>query len=133
MNDRLALCNAIFRIPLTDYRRASYGLLIGSGSGTMMAVMDVCDRFRYAVDIDQCRHDRLHDWLLAVDRNELVDFIALAGWFSITEPKTIAAAMRHLKTPALVYSGAGIAREHFGNVPFVDTLAAFCMMTRHGS
>lgn len=126
---RLTLCNCIFGIPLIDYRRASYGLLIGSGAGSMMAIMDASPRFRFAIDIDQCRgrEDRLADWLRALDRNALVDLVALAGWFSISDPILIADALRSLRVPTLLYSGAGLRRDAFAGLPMSDTLADFLL------
>jgi hypothetical protein len=123
----LTFCSALFDVPVVDYRRISRGLLIGSGAGVMMAVMDVCERFRYAVDLDQCRHreDRFCDWVRALDRNGLVDMIALAGWFSISNPASIAAALQRVNVPTIVYSGAGMRRELFGNLMLVDTLDDF--------
>lgn len=123
---RLTLCNAIFDVPVLDYARPSRGLLIGSGSGIMMAVMDASDRFRFAVDLDQCRdHDALCDWVHALDRNGLVDLIAIAGWFSISSPKKIAGALSRVRVPAIVYVGAGLGREAFANCLVVDTLEEF--------
>jgi hypothetical protein len=123
----ITLASAIFDIPLTDYHRESKGLLLGSGAGTLMAVMDATTRFRWALDIDQCRgrEDALSDWIATLDRNKLVDLIALAGWFSITSPAPIARALNNLRTPVIVYSGAGLAREVFGELPLVDTLEEF--------
>jgi hypothetical protein len=123
----LNFCSALFDVPVVDYRRISRGLLIGSGAGVMMAVMDVCERFRYAVDLDQCRgfEARFCDWVRALDRNGLVDLIALAGWFSISNPASIAAALQQVNVPTLVYSGAGMGREHFGNLQLADTLEDF--------
>lgn len=123
---RLNLVTAIYRIPLTDYRRASYGVLVASGAGIMMALMDACERFRYCVDIDQCRgrEEDLVSWVKALDRNELVDLIAVAGWFSITSPKKIADALTAVRAPAIVYSGAGLGASAF-SVPVFDTLEDF--------
>jgi len=129
---RLNLCSALFDVPVVDYRRASRGLLIGSGAGVMIAVMDASDRFRYAVDLDQRRgrEERFCDWVLALDRNRLVDLIALAGWFSISDPTMIAATMQQVSTPTIVYSGAGLWREKFGNLLLVETLEEFLCRCR---
>ncbi|HEY7301325.1 MAG TPA: hypothetical protein VH684_25830 [Xanthobacteraceae bacterium] len=123
----LNLCRALFDIPLIDYERPSYGLLIGSGAGIMMAMMDASARFRFALDLDACRgrEDSLRAFIRALDRNGLIDLVALAGWFSITDPKPIAAALRGLSAPVIIYSGAGLARDAFGDIPFVDTLDEF--------
>ena len=124
---RLNFCSQIFGIPVIDYRRSSAGLLVSSGGGIMLAVMDACDRFRYAIDMDQCRgrEDRLCDWLRAIDLNGLVDFIAFAGWFSISDPMSIANVLRLMRTEVLIYSGAGLARELFNDLPLVDNLGIF--------
>lgn len=123
-SQRLNLCNAIFGISIFDYRRPSYGLLIGSGAGIMMSVMDCAPRFRYALDIDHFRgeEDRLRGWIRAVDKNKLVDLIALCGWFSITDPKCIAGALENLSAPVVIYSGGGLGREIFAKLPLVETL-----------
>jgi hypothetical protein len=124
---RLNLCRALFDIPLIDYGRPSYGLLIGSGAGTMMAIMDASARFRFALDLDDCRgkEHKLFAFIRALDRNGLIDLVALAGWFSITDPKPIAGALKDLSAPVIIYSGAGLARDVFGDLPFVDTLDDF--------
>jgi hypothetical protein len=123
----LNLCRALFNIPLIDYERPSYGLLIGSGAGSMMAIMDASARFRFALDLDACRgrEDSLRGFIRALDRNRLIDLVALAGWFSITDPKPIAAAVKGLTAPVIIYSGAGLARDVFGDIPFFDTLEEF--------
>lgn len=130
---RLNLCNGIFGVHPVDYRRASYGLLIGSGSGTMMGVMDVALRFRFALDADQYRgrEDHLCDWIRAMDRNCLVDLIAVCGWFSITDPVPFAGALGTLSAPTIVYSGAGLRREVFSQVTFTDTLDEFLRCIEH--
>lgn len=124
---RLNLCNGIFGIYPADYSRASYGLLIGSGAGTMMAVMDIAPRFRFALDADHYRgrEDRVCDWLRAMDRNGLVDLVAVCGWFSISDPAPLAGALGTLSAPTIVYSGAGLGREIFSKVTFTDTLDEF--------
>ena len=124
---RLNLCRAVFDIRLIDYGRPSYGLLIGSGAGTMMAIMDASVRFRFALDLDDCRgrEHKLFGFIRALDRNGLIDLVALAGWFSITDPKPIAAVLKGLSAPVIIYSGAGLAPEVFGDLPFVDTLDDF--------
>jgi hypothetical protein len=124
---RVNLARAIFDVPLTDYGRESRGLLIGSGAGVLMAVMDVAPCFRFAVDVDQCRgrEDRLRGLVRALDGNGLVDLIAVCGWFSITNPKEIAGALAGLSAPVLVYTGAGLGREQFADFAVVDTLEQF--------
>ena len=130
---KLNLCNAIFGVYPVDYQRASYGLLIGSGAGTMMAVMDHAPQFRFALDADQYRgrEDRLCDWIRALDRNRLVDLVVVCGWFSISDPVPLAGALDTLSAPTVVYSGAGLRREIFGKVTFADTLDEFFRCVEH--
>jgi hypothetical protein len=127
--ERIGFCAAIFDVPLADYGVSSRGrgLLIGSGAGVLMAVMDVAPKFRFAVDLDQCRgrEDRLRDFVRALDGNGLVDLIAVCGWFSISDPKEIAGALAGLSAPVLVYAGAGLGREVFAKQIVVDTLEEF--------
>jgi hypothetical protein len=130
---RLNLCNGIFGIHPVDYRRASYGLLIGSGAGVMMGVMDIAPRFRFALDADQYRgrETYLCDWIRAMDRNCLVDLIAVCGWFSITDPIPLAGALDTLSAPTVVYSGGGLGREIFEQASFTDSLDEFLRRVEH--
>jgi hypothetical protein len=93
----------------------------------MMAIMDASVRFRFALDLDDYRgkEHKLFAFIRALDRNGLIDLVALAGWFSITDPKPIAAVLKGLSAPVIIYSGAGLAREAFGGLPFVETLDDF--------
>lgn len=99
-------------------------LLIGSGCGIMMAVMDVELRFRYCFDIDSIKEPtaRLDQWLMAVET--IVSRIAVVGWFSITDPAPLRTALNCLKCRPLVYAGMG-ACELFPNHCTVATLDQF--------
>jgi hypothetical protein len=67
------------------------GLLLASGSGTMMAVMDLCPRLRWCFDIDVNQGARLGGLLTWASR--LCSPICIAGWFSITSPAGLEAAI----------------------------------------
>lgn len=78
-------------------------LLIGSGAGIMMAVMDVAPRVRWCVDFDSIRRkERFGRWLNWAEN--FVGGIAIAGWFSITDPKLLREAVAGLKRPPLCYT-----------------------------
>jgi hypothetical protein len=129
---RLTLCNSAFGIHPIDYGRPSRGLLIGSGCGIMMAVMDACGGLRWAIDADDVRFRDLRGWVHALVRNELVQLVAVAGWFSISDPRPIARAVSGLNVPVLAYVGGGIALDSFKSVwatgeldRFVNTLRRY--------
>jgi len=93
----------MYSIPLIDYHRGS-GVLIGSGAGTMMAVMDQALELRWCVDVDSFdKRSRLADFLLMAER--VVSPIVVAGWFSITDPAPIRRAIAGLRTPPVCYGG----------------------------
>jgi hypothetical protein len=84
-----------YSVNIFDYHRDSTGLLVSSGAGTMCAVMDACPVFRWCLDIDQTVNaEHLASFLFAADL--LVDPLAVVGWFSITPPDPLQAALRRL-------------------------------------
>lgn len=104
-----------YRIPLIDYgpdrEGDRAGLLISSGCGTMMAVMDACPAFRWCLDIDAIgqsvqRTSSLTNFLLAAER--YVQPLGVVGWFSITDPEPLRRSLRRLRTlgRVLVYTQA---------------------------
>jgi hypothetical protein len=97
--------SAQYFIDLTDYGPQGRGdwLLIGSGAGIMMAVMDAAPRLRWCVDIDSLRRtDRFARWLAWAEN--FVGGIAIAGWFSITDPAMLIEAVKGLKKKPLCYT-----------------------------
>lgn len=127
----------MYHVPLVDYCESTpepnrWGVLIGSGCGLMMSVMDVVP-FRFCLDADE-----LH---LAADPSRayaLAQFIAIAarlegvalvGWFSITDPAPLANAFAALDPPGLLYMGDMQGRRP--DVPgTVDTLEQFLTAAR---
>ena len=82
----LKLCvsraNEYFGVEFIDYGREGRGILISSGCGIGMALMDVLPDCRYFVDTDRYRH-RSIDWSSLAAILALSDcYLVLAGWFS---------------------------------------------------
>jgi hypothetical protein len=112
----------LYQVPLVDYGAdRGRGLLVSSGAGMMMAIMDQCARIRWCVDIDALpRREsvRVADFLLLAEPH--CDPIGVCGWFSITNPEEMLRAVRQLRAPS-VYLGnvrAGLDGE-------CDSLRAF--------
>ena len=79
-----------------------HSLLLASGSGLMMAILDVVPEFRYCAELDRGGHGL--DFALLVHRH--VRAIGLAGWFSLTSPATFQAIeAAELHCPVLAYYG----------------------------
>jgi hypothetical protein len=94
----------LYQIPLIDYERPSKGLLVGSGAGTMMATMDALPCLRWCFDIDRLpTHDHLGDFLLMAEPT--VWPIVVVGWFSLTNPEPLQAAIAALRLPPFTYAG----------------------------
>ncbi len=89
---------------LIDYGSArGRALLIASGSGIMMSVMDAESSFRWCVDSDVCGGN-IVDFAILAARH--VSYIGLAGWFSITDPAAFREIMScELKCPTIAYGG----------------------------
>lgn len=84
-----------YRVPIIDYERPGSGLLVSSGCGCMMAVMDAAPALRWCLDIDELGPGgRLDQFLLAAETK--VSPIAVVGWFSITPPGPLRAALAGL-------------------------------------
>lgn len=79
-----------------------HSLLIASGSGLMMAVLDQVPDFRWCVELD--RGGKGLDFALLAHRH--MRFIGLCGWFSLHSPATFEAIQRaQLSCPVLAYGG----------------------------
>lgn len=97
-----------FGFDLIDYERQGDSVLIASGAGVMMAVMDAVPRFRYCIDIDSYRSitSRVPQLISALDLNCNFGIIGIAGWFSIDEPKALQEGISKIKrTKCVSYSG----------------------------
>lgn len=88
--NRVELCARLTGVPLIDYGRPTEGVLVGSGSGLMMALMDVCPNFRWCTEFDNAQNANWIDFIEGVSRHVLV---VVAGWFSITDPRALREAV----------------------------------------
>ncbi len=103
----------LYAIPLIDYERPSNGLLLSSGCGLMMSVMDAVPELRYCVDVGPMKSPRLKDFLLFARR--MVSPIGVVAWFSVTSPSKILDACEGLEDVVL-YLGH-VETSHPGQVP----------------
>lgn len=77
-------------------------MLLSSGSGIMMAVMDVAPEFRWCADVDERGHPL--DFAILINRDVVA--LGVLGWFSISNPdqfQKIAAAT--LACQVIAYGG----------------------------
>src|SRR5216117_3249979 len=89
------------------YGREGDGLLVASGCGLMMAVMDACPALRYCFDTDtQGKNALWADWLICAER--YASMIVVAGWFSISDPAPLVRGVAGLADPSrvIVYARA---------------------------
>lgn len=108
-HDRLALIRSCYDIDPIDYRRGGRSLLIGSGSGLSMGLMDAVTDFNFLLDVDNYRN-RQHviDWETIGVLLDHIGFklIAMAGWFTIDSPDVFKKLQKGIKkTPVLLYEG----------------------------
>jgi hypothetical protein len=97
-----------FGFQLFEYERQGDSILIASGSGLMMAIMDICPRFKWCLEVDNHRDiaSRLPNLINAFDQNCSLEIIAIAGWFSIDDPKQLMLAQDKIKqSKNFSYSG----------------------------
>jgi len=99
----------LYGAPVIDYERESRGLLVSSGAGIMMAVMDEVPTLRWCVDIDRMpSHERLPDFLLMAER--VCEPLAVCGWFSLTDPTPLRRAIEGLADPSRCFCYGGNIR-----------------------
>jgi hypothetical protein len=97
-----------FGFDLIDYKRIGDGVLIASGCGIMMSIMDAVPRFQYCIDVDSFRHNhsRLPQLLSAFDKNCHFKVIGIAGWFSLDKPDALRQGQQRITNAQCVtYSG----------------------------
>jgi hypothetical protein len=115
----------VYGIEVYDYERDGRGLLICAGSGLMLSLMDQCPGLRWCLDLDTLRPHQvaqLSPWLTCV--HNVCELVAVAGWYSATNPKPLATALRRLaRWRVACYVQCHIA----GDDPFDDLLTAFSL------
>ena len=91
-------------IPLIDYERAGDGLLISSGCGIMLAVMDSVPTLRFCVDIDDAGcGDRFADFIQWIRYWKTVPLFCV-GWFSLTSPEPLKRIVDNVRGEVLAYT-----------------------------
>jgi hypothetical protein len=84
-----------YRLDLHDYGgHRGAGLLVSSGAGSMMAIMDHAPSLRWCLDIDHLPREGRLAGLLACAAHLPEVLVAFAGWFSITNPKPLFLAIQ---------------------------------------
>ena len=108
-------CMLIESVEFIDYQREGSGVVVASGCGIGMAVMDAVTECRYFCDIDKYRRAQI-DWeLIAVLLSLRIQpsVILLVGWFTIDEPRHFNAFERGCVTvKALRYDGGHCETLH---------------------
>ncbi len=94
-------------LKINDYDRPGAGLLITSGFGLGLGLMDVLLRVRYFCDIDNHR-DELLDWEcegVNLSFDGRFTHILLAGWFTIDKSNHFKKLASGILLPKLIYVG----------------------------
>lgn len=83
------LLSKIYGIPIIDYgENRGDGVLICTGSGYMMSIMDINKTIRYCVETkDIVNNPNAKYWIMELQST--TPFIIFAGWLSVTKPETI--------------------------------------------
>jgi hypothetical protein len=104
----LAEFSRAYYVPLIDYAppagvaRGDW-LLIGSGCGVMMGVMDQVPRIRWCVDLDDVKDkSRFARWMGWAEN--FVGLVAIAGWFSLSDPTPLREGIAQLKRRPAIYT-----------------------------
>jgi hypothetical protein len=113
-------------VRLIDYQRPACGVLVSSGSGIMLGVMDAVPALRWCVDIDVPGAARDVEFFLRLLDGEAAP-IGICGWFSITKPDQLRSAVKTMREPPVVYTG----NVRLGAGIEAHTLEAFIYALRH--
>ena len=108
LHDVITQSRRLFGVEFIDYARAGTGIVVSSGCGIGLAVMDQLPLCRYFVDIDNYRKQTI-DWealFIAVSARK-PSAIVLVGWYTIDVPKTISTIERACLSPSYRYDGGG--------------------------
>lgn len=89
LNDRITAIKDFFNVEFIDYGdHRGNSILISSGAGIGMALMDQFMGVRYFIDIDSYRHDII-DWesIGIILSNSKPKMIIFCGWFTLDNRK----------------------------------------------
>lgn len=103
-----------FSIQIHDYDRPGYGLLIASGFGLGMALMDILPQCRYFFDIDNYRNNQI-DWECLGIRLSFAGLrqIILVGWFTVDSSTNFDNLARGILIDKLIYRGGSESLKNF--------------------
>lgn len=106
-------------VTIHDYVRAdASGVLVTSGTGIMLALMDAAPCLRWCVDLDLIRSDRERGMFLRLLDGE-TSLLVVAGWWTVSDPTAVRAALsNYQRTRVLALSPIDIG------VPRVTSLVA---------
>lgn len=95
---------AFFGVQVIDYGRRSNGILLSSGAGIMMAVMDAALQYRWCIDLDTMRahRARVANFIVALDLNTEINLIGAVGWFSLDDPRPIVEGLARCRRAQVV-------------------------------
>lgn len=110
-HERIQLIRSCYDVDIINYNRNGSALLIGSGCGITLGIMDSILKIGYSLDIDSYR-DREHliDWetIGVIIDHAGFSFIAMAGWFTLDTPVIFEKLQKAIKkTPLYNYEGGG--------------------------
>lgn len=109
LESRIEAIRQHFGVELIDYGRPTTGVVLSSGCGIGLAIMDQLPSANWFVDIDRYRHKAV-DWeclavVLTIARPR---YVVLAGWFTIDKPWAFHSFKKgSIETPLYEYSGGG--------------------------
>ena len=106
-------------VRLIDYRRAGEGLLVSSGSGIMMAVMDAVPALRWCCDVDERATMRGLRFFLRLLERDVAPF-GVVGWFSITDPSELRRGLLEARARPVVYTQPPGLFDGSDEVPTLD-------------
>lgn len=98
-----------FEVTFFNYNRPSTGVLLSSGCGIGMALMDVCPQLNWFLDVDTYRFKQV-DWesIAVIISARKPTLVVTAGWFTIDTPKALNEFKKGvIETKLVEYAGGG--------------------------
>lgn len=116
----------VYGFEVLDYgeEREGRGLLLAVGSGLLMATMDLTPACRWATDLSGGKPiPKMVDWCVWMSR--LVDFVAVAAWFSITDPEFLRYGLEVIGSSKLAVYCQGANMPYGVSCSSLDGLARY--------